>query len=65
MQPQRSKSDTFEYQKIATQKKRLEAQAALLPHGSERDELERKIGLLATAAHIYECLRSPGLRPPD
>jgi hypothetical protein len=51
-------------ERIAAEKARLETQAAHLPHGPERDALQKKIRQLAVAAHMNEWMTSPGLRPP-
>jgi len=50
--------------RIAKEKKRLEAPAAELKPGPERDDLLKKISQLDTAAQIDERLMSPGLQPP-
>jgi hypothetical protein len=49
---------------IATEKSHLEAQAATLPPGPQRDTLLKKIRQLDTASHLSEWLTSPGLQPP-
>jgi hypothetical protein len=49
---------------IAAEKARLETQAAHLPHGPERDALQKKIRQLAVAVHMNEWMTSPGLQPP-
>jgi hypothetical protein len=54
---------TFEDQ-IAAEKAQLEAQAADLPPGPEKDALLKKIRQLETASHINEWLSSPGLQSP-
>ena len=43
---------------------RLEAQAANLPLGAQKDALLKKIEQLETASHINKWLSSPGLQPP-
>ena len=63
MQRRRSVPHTFE-DRIAAEKSRLEAQAAELSPGSQKDRLLEKISQLETAAHINEWLTSPGLQPP-
>jgi hypothetical protein len=63
MQRRRSPAHTFEDQ-VAAEKSRLEEQAALLPHGPEKDVLLRKIRQLDTATHMSDWLRSPGLQSP-
>ena len=64
MQRRRSPAHTFEDQ-VAAEKKRLEEQAALLPHGPTKDALLRKIRQLDTATHMHDWLKSPELRPPE
>jgi hypothetical protein len=51
-------------ERIAAEKARLEAQAAHLSHGPERDALRKKIRQLAVAVHMNEWMTSPGLQPP-
>jgi hypothetical protein len=63
MQRRRSPAHTFEDQ-VAAEKKRLEEQVALVPHGPEKDALLRKIRQLDTATHMSEWLRSRGLQSP-
>ena len=48
--------------KLAKEKKRLEALAAELKPGLERDTVLRKISQLDTAVRINEWVSSPGLR---
>ena len=50
--------------RIATEKKRLEALAAELQPGPERDNILKKVRQLDTANHIHEWLSSPGLQAP-
>ena len=50
---------------LTQEAERLRAEAEKLPPGTERHELERKARQAETAAHIDECLKSPGLRPPE
>jgi hypothetical protein len=50
--------------RLAIEKKRLEAQLAELQPGPERDQLLQKLRQLDTASHINEWLSSPGLQPP-
>jgi len=50
--------------RIAAEKSRLDAQAAKLAPGPEKDELLKKIGQLETAANINAWLNSPELQPP-
>jgi hypothetical protein len=59
----RFNSHSFEDQ-IAAEKSRLEAQAAGLSPGPERDVLLKRIRQLETASHMNEWLTSPGLQPP-
>jgi hypothetical protein len=63
MQRRRSVSQTFE-DRIAAEKARLEAQAAELAPGPQKDGFLKKISQLETATHINEWLNSPGLQPP-
>jgi hypothetical protein len=60
----RPSSRSFEG-KIAAEKSHLEAQAAALPPGPEKDALLKKISQLETARHLNEWLTSPGLQPPS
>jgi hypothetical protein len=50
--------------RLANEKKRLEAQLAELQPGPERDELLQKFRQLDTASHIKEWLSFPGLQSP-
>jgi hypothetical protein len=50
--------------RIAEEKKRLQALAAELKPGLERDTILQKISQLDTAAQINEWVSSPGLRGP-
>jgi hypothetical protein len=50
--------------RLANEKKRLEAQLAELQPSPERDQLLQKLRQLDTASHINEWLSSPGLQPP-
>ena len=59
----RPSSHSFEGQ-IAAEKSRLEAQAAGLPPGPEKDALLKKIRQLETATHVNEWLTSQELQPP-
>ena len=54
---------SFEDQ-ITAEKSQLEAQAAGLPSGPQKDALLKKIRQLETASHVNEWLTSPGLQPP-
>jgi hypothetical protein len=60
MQRKYSEPHSFE-DRLAAEKKRLEEQAALLPHGAVKDALERKIGQLEIARRLHEDLRSSDL----
>jgi hypothetical protein len=51
-------------ERIPAEKARLETQAAHLPHGPERDALQKKIRRLAVAVHMNQWMTSPGLQPP-
>jgi hypothetical protein len=51
-------------ERIAAEKARLETQVAHLPHGPERDALQKKIRQFAVAVHMNEWMTSPGLQPP-
>ncbi len=50
--------------RLANEKKRLEAQLAELQPGPKRDQLLQKLRQLDTASHINEWLSSPGLQSP-
>jgi hypothetical protein len=63
MKPSRPTLHLFD-NRIAKEKKRLEALIAELKPGPERDNLLRKISELNTAAHINEWLSSPSLQRP-
>lgn len=58
----RSVPHSFEEQ-IAAVKSRLEAQAATLPPGLQKDVLLDKIRQLETASRMNAWLTSPGLQP--
>jgi hypothetical protein len=63
---QRRKRSPLKFEeRIAAEKARLETQVAHLPHGPERDALQKKIRQLAIAAHMNEWMTSPGLQPPS
>jgi hypothetical protein len=55
---------SFEDQ-IAAEKSRLEAQAADLPPGPEKDTFLKKIRQLETVSLMNEWLTSPRLQPPS
>ena len=64
MKRQRSKPHSFE-DRLAAEKKRLEAKAALSRDGDERKALLGKIAQIDTASHLNDLLRSPRPRPSD
>lgn len=51
-------------ERLAKEKKRLEALAAAQKPGLARDEILKKLRQLDTAARINEWLTSPGLQAP-
>ena len=51
--------------RLAKERKRLEALAAKLKPGPEREAILKKISQLDTAAHINEWLSAPGLHSPS
>ena len=52
------------YERLAEEKKRLEAAVGQAETGAVRDKLLEKLRQLDVAAHINEWLSSPGLRAP-
>ena len=64
MQRKRSIPHSFD-ERLTAEKERLEEQAALLPPGSVKDVVLRRIEQLNTAIHVNEWLKSPGLRAPE
>jgi hypothetical protein len=50
--------------RLADEKKRLQEQAASLPHGAEKETVLRKIEQIDTASEVNEWISSPGLRSP-
>jgi len=58
-----NKSPTL-YERLADERKRIEAAMALLGPGLRRNRLSEKLRQLDVAAHINEWLSSPGLRAP-
>jgi hypothetical protein len=52
-------------QRLAEEAKRLREQAELLPHGDQREAVEKKARQAETGSHISDWLRSPGLRAPQ
>jgi hypothetical protein len=62
---QRRKQSPLKFEeRIAAEKARLETQVAHLPHGPERDALQKKIRQFAVAVHMNEWMTSPGLQRP-
>ena len=58
-----NKSPTL-YERLADERKRIEAAMALLGPGLRRNMLSEKLRQLDAAAHINQWLSSPGLRAP-
>src|SRR6185312_6263618 len=58
-----NKSPTL-YERLADEKKRIEAALILVGPGSIRTKRAQKLGQLDVAAHMNEWLSSPGLRAP-
>jgi hypothetical protein len=54
----RSEPHTFE-QRLDEHRARLEAEAARLPHGSERDDVMKRIAQVQTAADMNMWLSAP------
>jgi hypothetical protein len=52
-------------QRLADEAARLRAAASKLPYGEKREELLRQARQTEIAAHMYEWITSPGLRPPE
>jgi hypothetical protein len=52
-------------QRLAQEALRIQEQVKSLPHGRERELLDRKARQLETASHINEWLSSPGLKRPE
>jgi len=50
--------------RLAKEAERLREEAKTKPPGPERDELIKKAHQADTAAHIDQCVSSPGLRAP-
>jgi hypothetical protein len=61
--PRTVKTATFD-ERLASEAKRLEAQAKTMAPGKDREMLLRKARQTRTAAHINEWLSSPGLMSP-
>jgi len=57
------KSPTL-YERLLEEQKRLEIQLEPLGSGSLRNKLTEKLRQLNFAAHVNDCLSSPGLRAP-
>ena len=51
-------------ERLGEEAMRFKAAADLLPPGTERDLLLRRVRQAETAAHIDDWLSSPGLQPP-
>jgi hypothetical protein len=58
-----SKFDSFA-ERIAEERRRIEAELAKLDTGPTRDALLKKLRQLDVAAHADQWLASPGLRSP-
>jgi len=54
---------TFQ-ERLAEEAMRFKTAADLLPPGSERELLLRRVRQAETAAHLDDWLSSPGLQPP-
>jgi hypothetical protein len=52
-------------QKWRQQSEAAKDEAKKLPHGRERDALERRARQLQTASQVNQWISSPGLRPPE
>jgi hypothetical protein len=52
-------------QKWRQQSEAANNEAQKLPHGKERDALERRARQLETASQVNQWLSSPGLKPPE
>jgi hypothetical protein len=52
-------------QKWRQQSEAANDEAQKLPHGKERDALERRARQLETASQVNQWLSSPGLKPPE
>ncbi|WOH48231.1 hypothetical protein [Bradyrhizobium sp. sBnM-33] len=52
-------------QRLAEEAKRLRGEAELLPHGYQRDAVEKKAREAETGSRISGWLRSPALRAPQ
>jgi hypothetical protein len=52
-------------QRLAAEAERLKEAANKLSHGGKREELLRRARQTEIAAHMYEWITSPGLRPPQ
>jgi len=65
MQRRRFKQVESLEDRLAQEAKRLREEAKSLSPGITRDELIRKARQCETGSHMSDCLRSPGLKPPD
>ncbi|HEV7510216.1 MAG TPA: hypothetical protein VGO27_00865 [Candidatus Acidoferrum sp.] len=52
-------------QKWHQQSEAAKNEAEKLPHGRERDAIERRARQLETASQVNQWLSSPGLKPPE
>ena len=52
-------------QKWLQQSEAAKNEAEKLPHGRERDAIERRARQLETASQVNQWLSSPGLKPPE
>jgi hypothetical protein len=64
MQRRRFKENEPLEVRLAEEAKRLRAEAKLLPHGVQRDEMIRRARQAETGSHMSEWLSSSGLQPP-
>jgi hypothetical protein len=60
----RSKPGSFA-ERIAEQRRRLEAEIARTEPGPARSDLQKKLRQLDVASHLTEWLSSPGLQRPS
>jgi hypothetical protein len=65
MQRRRFKNILSFPDRLANEAERLRKEAEAIPHGPERDALQKKARQADIAAHLNEWLMSPGLRPPE
>ena len=52
-------------ERLAEMAQQLRDEAAALPPGSQREEIERKLRQAEIAANIVQWVSSPGLQPPE